>query len=163
MKDVSERPTWESADEIPAGSTFGQLLTRDGVPVPAWRDSGYTPTPLTDNRYSTVRHNATGTRNEWDGRFFMSTHNVSFDNDVGCNGGGEWMGPAIKQHRVWYGSITHDNGTPTFIKAQAAGVWMHTHFAAPAFNVPPIVNEALYRTFPTPILLNTISVSDTTI
>ena len=163
LKDVSGTPTWSAATEIPSGSSFGQILTRTAVPAPAWRSSGYTPTPLTENRFGLVRANSTGTRNEWDGRFFMSTHNVSFDNDVGCNGGGEWMGPEIKQHRVWYGSITHANGVPTFLKAQTAGVWMHEHFAAPHYGSPVNDNEALSRVFPTPILLNTISVGATTV
>lgn len=161
LKDVSGTPTWSDADEFPAGASFGQILTRTAVPAPAWRSSGYTPTPLTENRYATVRHNATDTRNEWSGRFFMTSHSVSFDNDVGCNGGGEWMGKEIKQHRVWYGSITHANGTPTFLKAQASGVLIHNHGVSPYYGSPINDNETFYRAFPTPVLLNTISVSAT--
>jgi len=163
LKDVDGLPTWTSVNEVPTGGVYGQILTRNATPAPAWRNSGYTPTPLTHKRYSTARHNSYDSRNEWNGKFFMTSHNITMSHDEGCTGGGEWMGPNIIQHRVWLGSITHAHGIPDFVMAKHTGVWLHRHNIAWFQSSPSRSNIPFSQYFPVVIHLNLVSVSATTI
>ena len=130
LKDVDGVETWTSANEFPSGGTFGQILHRDNDEDPdaaEWRNSGYTPTPLSGKIYKTVKAADDGTNNQWRGKFFLTQHLVEFDNDLGNSGvaNTEWTGPigfvnVDPQHRVWVGTISHIHGTPSFIYPQVA-------------------------------------------
>jgi len=163
LKDVGGFPTWSDAGEYPPGSSFGQILSRDGVPAAAWRNSGYTPTPLTHKRYSTVRARASDAANEWKGKFFFTDHLVAVDNNSGCFGGGEWMGPGVLQHRVWIGSISHTNGLPSFVMATPTGTTQQQHNISPYIVGSPNRNLPIRRTIPQPMLVNLLNVTSTTV
>ena len=135
LKDVDGIPTFTTVNTFPASGSFGQILDRNNTPNPdvaRWRNSGYVPTPLPGNFGTVIKAKSDESRNEWKGKFFLTKHDVAFDNNAGISGLGEWggdglrAGATIPQHRVWVGTISHPYGTPDFVYC-SVGLVKHVH------------------------------------
>lgn len=135
LKDVDGVPTFTTVNTFPASGSFGQILDRNNAPNPdvaRWRNSGYVPTPLSGNFGSVIKAKSDESRNEWKGKFFLTKHDVEFDNNLGISGLGEWGGAGLRslstipQHRIWVGTISHTYGTPDFVYC-SVGMVKHVH------------------------------------